>query len=182
MKKNNKGFMLVEVIVTSTVVVTAMIALYASFSRLYNNYRVKTSYYHLDSVYATKGMIESMLENNDSNNINTFISKTFHNQDYEYLIKKNNCNPSISSVCPSIQELYKVENMIFIEYDENILKNFKDQKDAEGKYLINETLRDYIDYLITYYNIKKANEDYNYIVITEIKDENNYYYANLRMR
>ncbi len=37
MMKNNKGFMLVEVIVTSTIIVTAMIGLYTSFNKIYKN-------------------------------------------------------------------------------------------------------------------------------------------------
>ena len=40
---------------------------------------------------------------------------------------------------------------------------------------------DYIDYVITYYGITK-NEEYNYIILTEMQTGDNNYYANLRMR
>ena len=47
---------------------------------------------------------------------------------------------------------------------------------------INKTFYDYIDYLITYYNLENVTDEYNYIVLTEIKEGEKYYYANLRMR
>ena len=78
MKRNNKGFMLVEVIVTSTIVVTTMILLYSSFNKLSNNYKTKNSYYNLDATYATKEMINSMLKSDDED-INEFINDTIYN-------------------------------------------------------------------------------------------------------
>ena len=38
--KNNKGFMLAEAVITSTIVLTTLIGLYATFSRLYNLYNI----------------------------------------------------------------------------------------------------------------------------------------------
>ena len=67
MLKNNKGFMLIEVIVTSTIVVTTMIALYAGYIKLYNTYKQRNSYYNIDATYATKEMLNAMLEKNNGN-------------------------------------------------------------------------------------------------------------------
>ena len=177
MIKNNKGFMLIEVIVTATIVITSMIALYIGFNKLYNSYRIKNSYYNIDAVYATRKMIDVMIKNdNQSNGINSFINKIFPIKTYGYIIENSSCVDTdlVPFNCSAIQKLYDVNNMIFIEYDPETLKKLKDEP-------LNQTFYDYIDYVINYYNIKK-NDDYTYIALTEIQDGDNYYYANLRMR
>lgn len=176
MIKNNKGFMLVEVIVTSTIVVTTMILLYSSFNKLSNNYKIKNSYYNLDATYATKEMINSMLKNEEGN-INEFINGTFYNNRYGYIIKKesNVINCTISNIsCDNLKKLYSIENMIFSEYDSESLDNLKNNES------INQTFREYIEYLIKYYSINE--HDYSYIILTEVNENGNYYYASLRMR
>ena len=80
MIENNKGFMLLEAIVTSTVVLTTLIALYTSFSKLYNNYRTKNTYYNIDSVYATKEIINTIMTNNT---LTAFINKKLTNGTYD---------------------------------------------------------------------------------------------------
>jgi hypothetical protein len=64
--------------------------------------------------------------------------------------------------------------MLFVEYDSESLNELDDS--------INQTFKEYVDYVIKYYDIKNTKEDYNYIYLTEIKNGDNYYYANLRMR
>lgn len=183
MKRNNKGFMLVEVIVTSTIVVTTMILLYSSFNKLSNNYKTKNSYYNLDATYATKEMINSILKSYDEDiydeDINEFINNTFYNNRYGYIIKKegNVINCKISNIsCDNLKKLYSIENMIFSEYDSESLDNLKNNES------INQTFREYIEYLIKYYSIKDIEHDYSYIILTEVNENGNYYYASLRMR
>lgn len=188
MIKNNKGFMLIEVIVTSTIVVTSMIALYASFNKLYNSYRTKSSYYNIDAVYATKEIINAMISTEViGQNMNKFINNTFFNNTNGYIIANNKCNSNTNEydevlynvpeyTCKSVQELYNIINMIISEYDKESLLQLKENGN------LNQTFNDYIDYVITYYGITK-NEEYNYIILTEMQTgDNNYYYANLRMR
>ena len=52
--KNNKGFMLAEVVVTSTIILTALISFYTTFNNLYRRYEIHTKYYDIDGVYAIK--------------------------------------------------------------------------------------------------------------------------------
>ena len=59
-KKRSKGFMLVELIVTSTIIVATMIGLYASFTKIYTIYQTKNNYYHIDGIYATKEMTKNI--------------------------------------------------------------------------------------------------------------------------
>ena len=172
MVRNNKGFMLVEVIVTSTVVITAMIAFYTSFNKLYNVYRTKNTYYNLDGIYASKKMINELVKYD----INKFINNAFYTKEYEYLVAGGTCLEGLSSNCVTIKDLYGIENMIFVEYDSVSINKLK------GESGINQSFVDYIDYLIGYYNIGVETTEYNYIVLTELRNEDSYYYANLRMR
>ena len=186
MGRNNKGFMLVEVIVTSTIVVTTMILLYSSFNKLSNNYKTKNSYYNLDATYATKEMINSMLKSDDGN-INEFINTVIHNATYGHIIKDGTCINLITlqnekeisitpvAICENLKELYSIKNMIFLEYDEESINNLLKEN-------INQTLKEYIEYIYKYYDIKGTETEYSYIVLTEVEEKGNYYYASLRMR
>ena len=173
MKKNNKGFMLVEVIVTSTIIVTAMIGLYTSFNKLYKNYNARNSYYNIDAVYATKAIFNDMLK---SGELNKNINDIFQNSNYEYLIKNGSCTAFVDNdSCSKILEFYKVKNMIIVEYDKEIINtNLRNT-------FQNETFKEYTDYVVSYYDVT-TNEEYSYLLLTEIYDGSNYYYANLRVR
>jgi Tfp pilus assembly protein PilE len=120
MIKNNKGFMLIEVIITSTIVLTTLIALYASFNKLYNNYRIKNNYHNLDATYATKEIINSMLKN-DEGNINNYINTIIPNSKYGYIIKNGYCTneaefnnngtpaATVPNNCSNIKKLYTIK-------------------------------------------------------------------------
>lgn len=178
MFKNNKGFMLVEVIITSTVILTGMILFYSSFNSLFSKYKEREVYHDIDAFYASKEMINTLLENN----LNSFLN-THNDKETIDLIKNGNCNSEESNYinknnfCTTLQNLYQIKNMIFTYYDENVLE--KKKKD-----LTNETFKDYIDYIVNYYNIKDANigtdsNHYTYIVITEIENNEKNYYASI---
>lgn len=173
-RRNNKGFMLVEVIITSTIVVTTMILLYSSFNKLSNNYKERNSYYNLDATYATKEMINSMLKSDDGN-INEFINTVIPNSTYGHIINNTGCVVENNTVatCSALKALYSIENMIFSEY--NSLDKLKTNN-------LNQTFKEYIEYLDKYYDIKNTKDDYSYIVLTEVYENGNYYYASLRMR
>mgnify|MGYP004563302127 CR=1 FL=1 len=178
MFKNNKGFMLVEVIITSTVILTGMILFYSSFNSLFSKYKEREVYHDIDAFYATKQMINTLLENN----LNKFLN-THDNLETIDLIENGTCKESENNYinknnfCTTLKELYQVKNMMFTYYDENVLEN-------KRKSLNNETFKDYIDYIINYYNIKEANigtntNSYTYLVITEIENNGKNYYASI---
>lgn len=167
MNKNNKGFMLVEVIVTSTVIATAMISLYSTFNKLYTSYNQKTSYHNIDGIYATKTTINYLLDND----FNVFINNTFTTSQYKILIDDTTCFNN-TDICNAIKSTYNVNKMIIAEYNKSIIETLKNTS-------INQTFKEYIDYVIGYYGIEQSNNKYNYIILTEIKDGDNYYYANL---
>lgn len=181
MKKNNKGFMLGEVIITATVIISTMVGLYASFQKIYANYNMKSNYCSLDGAYATKEMINHFLYSGTmlKTNPNKFISDTFQNQHFTFFIKDSQCQESDifnDDTCSNIQSTYQVTNMILLEYDKTTLDNEVKQEP------INQTFKDYIDYVIGYYDITSTNTKYSYLILTEINADGNYYYSNLRLR
>lgn len=174
MVKNNKGFMLIEVIITSTIVVTSLTFLYSSFSRLYNNFNIKNSYYHLDTAYATKEMTNSLIE---YNLLNKIINNKLIDNTYSYIIENNNCLLDTSPLtCSNIKKLYNIENFIITNYKLESLNKIKENTS------LNKTFIDYIDYVITYYDLENEEDNYQYIILTESKEKDKYFYSNLRMR
>lgn len=182
MKKNNKGFMLVEAIISGTVVLTSMIVLYSTFSRLYGLYSERANYYSIDGVYATKLAIDWLWDKGFGKQIN----RIFDNNQYVDLI--DGCNEggcgvfleddnseNLMNGLTDIGLNYKVNRMIIAAYDGSSLEELLKNKDIN----LNESFREYIEYVIGYYGVSNGDTQYSYIVLTEIKDGNNYYYANL---
>ena len=178
--------MLAEVIVTSTIVVTTMILLYTTFNRLYNNYKTKNTYFNLDATYATKEMIDELLE---TRYINTFIANNISGSQYANIIDSNGeCNSTfmplspgmgnqaVYDTCTSIKDLYDIKTMILVEYDEGSFDILKQD------ITLNQTFADYIEYLKKYNNIDETKEEYTYIVLTETKVNGKNYYGSLRIR
>lgn len=181
MKKNNKGFMLVEAIISGTVVLTSMIVLYSTFSRLYGLYSERANYYSIDGVYATKLAIDWLWDKDFGKQIN----RIFDNNQYVDLIV--GCNEKVYSELEEddnsknngltdIGLNYKVNRMIIAAYDGSSLELLKEKDKGIN---LNESFREYIEYVIGYYGVSNGDTQYSYIVLTEIKDGNNYYYANL---
>ena len=76
-KNNNKGFMLVEVIIVTVVIATIMTSLYVAFSRVYKVYDMKSKYSNIDGIYALNIIknyyIENITINKMINNSSTYI-------------------------------------------------------------------------------------------------------------
>lgn len=180
--KNNKGFMLAEAVITSTIVLTTLIGLYATFSRLYNLYNIRTTYFDIDGVYAIKGMIDNLIDTNKMNDVLYNLNNNFYN-----LIKQGQCINSINvrdGYCNSLIDLYKIENMYIIKYNKSAVTSLKNQN-------INQTFKDYLDYISNYYSFVDSNandstynkinadDGYKYLFVVEYKNGEDYYYSSL---
>jgi len=196
MRKNSKGFMLAEVVVSGTIIITSMVILYATFNKLYTMYNERNSYYNIDGMYASKMMADYLINDDFNNKINDI----FGNSTNYVVIANGECqlsnkrekndgtvievNASIDqNLCSGLQKAYNVNTMIITEYDKSVLlneikKDTRLNKIADGTNLIfNQTFKDYIDFVVNYYNIGDNNVNYNYIILTEIKNGDNYYYS-----
>jgi len=149
---NNKGFMLVEVIIVSVVVAVIMSSLYIAFNRVYNFYDKKETYTNLDAIYGIKTIEDYMIDEMILNGLLSSVS------DVEI-----NCESS-NTVFDNVQDVY-CEN-IFNQYKIN--KMYLMIKQANNKLNrpdgINESFRDYITYLE---NVVITNSTSNYLFIVE---------------
>ena len=155
MKKNNKGFMLVETIIVTVVVATIMTSLYIVFNRVYTAYDKKGKYTDVDAVYALKMMEDYMIDETTFNeklkntNTNSFVEITCTTETY----------------CESVFDEYNVNKMYIVKNEENALNHLIEEK-------INETFKEYLEYLI---NIGVFEETYSHLLVVEtyaIDDEN----------
>ena len=175
MVKNNKGFMLAEVVIVSTVIITTLVALYASVNRLYMLYSERSTYYNIDGVYAIKEIMDYLFDDNRLNNI--LSSDSFEEDNYIFLVSNSTCGningvdlSLDNGICDSLNSLYEIKNLVIVGYSDISAVISLD---------INNTFKDYLEYLENYY----SNDDsFSYLVILEYGDDDNLNYSNLRLR
>ena len=160
MKKNNKGFMLAEVVITSTIVMTAMINLYFTFNKIYTRYNTISTYKNLDGIYAIENITDNLIEDQ---NINTILANK-----EGVIIKDSKCKIS-EEYCINTQLAYSIENMYIVKMDNTQVDNLKTSAKA--------TLKDYIDYTKKYYKYD-AN---HYLIILEYKNGNKLNYSSMEL-
>ena len=186
--KNNKGFMLAEAVITSTVVLTTLIGLYATFSRLYNLYNIRTTYFDIDGIYAIKGIINNLLIGSNPK-LNSVLSRVGRTP--KSIINGAACDTNIfndgnsKDYCASLVTTYNVNKMYVVKYNKDSVRKLKNEAN------IHQTFKDYIDYVSNYYPFNDSNADdslenkiniddgYKYLFIVEYKNGDDYYYSNL---
>jgi hypothetical protein len=176
--KNNKGFMLVEVVITSTVIITALMGLYVTFNKLYNLYNVRDSYFDIDGVYAIKGIINYLI---DTDQLNYVANKVNENMQYNIIdVDDNNlgggCSSDInwgddSGYCANVKATYNIQKFL-------VVKKSKDQLEEIKKANINQTFYDYLSYIEDYYVF---DDNIQYLVIVEYKSGDKYNYSSLEV-
>lgn len=175
MKKNNKGFMLAEVVVTSTILLVIMISLFFTFNKIYARYNSVTAYKNIDGMYALDNFMEYIMNERENDNINKVIAKV--TSDYLFIIKKNDCQGIIdSNYCSNIQNGYNIENLVFVRQRETSVNTLINDIDKdENKSIFNNTFREYLNYIQKYYALWKAGDNtYNqnsYLLITEFRTD-----------
>ena len=157
MIKNNKGFMLAEAVITSTVVLTSLVGLYATFNRLYGAYMVRESYYDIDGFYAIREVVDYYLP------YGNFIHYLLELENREYLSLTTD---SISSV-----EVYNIRNMYILKCD-------KDSLDSLKGVVLNQTFKDYIDFVLKYYDYSEK-KSYEYLILVEYGEDDDLHYSSM---
>ena len=193
--------MLAEAIITSTIVLTTLVGLYANFMKLYNVYKIRDTYYDIDGVYAIKNAIDAMINDgslagtlvlNSSRGINTGSTSndtTDYTADYKILISgwgdKIGYNKTCFSVnsnsvyCNFLKNTYNIENMYVVKYDEESIGKLKDRSGRK----LRQTFKDYLGYVKKYYNFNMDEDNkYSYLFVVEYKKNDKYYYSSLGVR
>ena len=165
MRINRKGFMLAEVVVVSVIVCVCLVSLATGISRVSKAYDIRNRYYDVNALYmaekANLFLIEDSIINNLINNGSS--------------IKVNNDNLN------NIINFYKKDsssttNIYFSKYGKSNIENLKGEGDKQ-------TYKDFIDYLGGHLDFEGEDNDYEYILVSEIcNSENDCYYYGLKVK
>lgn len=163
--------MLAEAIITSTIVLTTLVGLYANFMKLYNVYKIRDTYYDIDGVYAIKNAIDAMID--DGSLAGTLALNT----NYKSIINNNICIVSNNNnYCNFLKDTYSIKNMYVVKYDKGSIAELKNQ-------VLNQTFKNYLNYIEKYYNFNMDDDNkYSYLFVVEYKKNDKYYYSSLGVR
>ncbi len=159
MKKREKGFMLVETLVVSTLVSVVLIALYVQFNNIVNNFDRDSRYNSVDNLYATQNVKNFILRDATGNfytNLKNLLDENIREGNSHFLKIITNCsgnsaNAYQTNACTNFDYLtrfYNIKQIIFtletvglIDIDYQLLDNSNFERfiksiknDAEVKY------------------------------------------------
>lgn len=139
-KLNGKGFMLVEVIIVTVVVVSVMTSLYVVFNRVYKMYEIKNKYSNIDGIYALS-LIRDELTDAMFFNSSDFLE--ISDSSYKNVTSSDCGGDETNNFCTAIFESYNINKVIivrgdfFVTMDDTAISNLD----------LNSTFKDYIIYL-----------------------------------
>ena len=171
MKKNNKGFMLTELMVVSVAILVLFIAVYSNFYPNIGEYENRLYYNNIDTEYAlfyTRVMYLKYLKANTTtkNNLLTNVS----NNNYVTLIENGTCNNynfsnEFLNKCNINAKKFNIKTLILTSYNPEKIKT---SSFTDGK------LAKYISYIPNY---NSDDELYRLIIKTDYGYANSNFYS-----
>ncbi len=124
MKKRQKGFMLVETLVVSTLVSTVLIALYLQFNNIVKNFDRDFHYNSVDNLYAAQNIKNFILQDNNGTfykNLKIILEQNIASNNNRFLEVLTDCsgnsgNAYRTEACQRLTTLtsfYQVKQIIF---------------------------------------------------------------------
>ena len=169
MRINRKGFMLAEVVVVSIIVCVCLVSLATGISRVSKAYDTRNRYYDVNALYMAEKANLYLIEDDGDININKLISngasKKIDNESLNNIISFYKSADSGSTT-----------NIYFSKYGKNNIESLKGAGDKQ-------TYKDFIDYLGGHLDFEGEDNDYEYILVSEIcNSENDCYYYGLKVK
>lgn len=158
MIKNNKGFMLAEVVIVSAVLITTLVSLYAGFAKVYKAYEERSSFFDTDSIYALKSIEDTLIDEGLFNNIINEINTSNY---VSYLAENLTDDSYINSYLKELLGNYNIEYFYITKYDNASLTTII-ESDTD-----NIVFNDFLTYLQKNLNF---DDNYNYIFLSKTKD------------
>lgn len=121
---NNKGFMMAELVVVSSVIVLTLTGLYISYNKIISSYRQIINYYDIGFYYKLGYYNMSLYKNGK---LNTTLSEVDTN---DYIQLSNDMGITVDTT-----------DVVYIIKDKDVLPTLKTK-------VTHQTYKDYIDYLI----------------------------------
>ena len=163
MKKNNKGFLMVETVVVSTFVMFVLIVLYAQFSTLLVNYNKSYTYNTSNNIYNLSAIRDYLIENQGEGN--TTLNSYLNSSKIPYIIiySDGKCNQNISlsnvSFCTELAQAGKFKTILYTNSDVTDLKEY-----------INSNHNNVIKQKFKNFIVKINNTEYKKRLIAEYED------------
>lgn len=125
-KMNDKGFMMAELVVVSSIVLVVLVAMYTSFNKIYSIYKSRIGYYDVTTLYRLGFYRDVLVYNNTIEGL-----------------KNNAVSSGIVEITNSIPGEDNVDDKVFMIY------NNKKKIDSSifGSINVSSTFKDYVDYL-----------------------------------
>lgn len=136
MRKDNRGFMLAEVIIVSSIIVTVLVTMYTGLNKLFVKYDELSRYYNVDAIYLAKNVEDYLI---DSYQMGSVISNSL-SSGYVDLRDGGYFNNAENLISDDVVKLYFIGNYekTFNNVDEDNLKSLK----GGERYFA-----DYVDYV-----------------------------------
>lgn len=133
MRKDNRGFMLAEVIIVSSIVVTVLVTMYTGLNKLFVKYDELSRYYNVDAIYMAKNVEDYLI---DSYQMGSVISNS-SSVGYVDLRDGGYFNNAENLISNDVVKLYFIGN-----YEKSFDDNLNSLKGSDDKYFA-----DYVDYV-----------------------------------
>ncbi len=121
MKKNSKGFMLVETLVATTIIVSALLFLYIQYSTITNNYNESFTYNTTNGLYSAYNIKNYILEDGYENLVSELSDEEYIDitscQD-DYFDDEDYCLSLVANM-NIVKLLFTFENVENIDYNVN---------------------------------------------------------------
>ena len=112
---------------------------------------MRSSYYGIDGVYAIREFVNSLMSSGDIKLLSKVSPEAnVEGADHYYgFIIGGECNNEIpaNSYCNVLKNEYSINNLYVVKYEKKSLLQFKDLS-------LNNTFKDYVDFVISYYNFR----------------------------
>ena len=157
MKKNSKGFMLIDTLIVSITVSAILIYLYFQFSNVNDSYNKSFMYNTVEGLYAGADIKENILYNGKDEIYSNINSNSFTDL--------SNCPATYYNNIEYCQMLYETLNIKTVLVTKSNLNNIKSAMDSnQNKNTYDETIRDLIN--------KSPDSSDGYQIFIEFNDGN----------
>ena len=167
-KLNNKGFMLVEVVITSSVIAATLVGLFITLNKVSSSYEKRNRYYDLDAQ-------QLAIEFNEFAERNAIILSDVSDGKIVDTIEQEEMRKFETSFEPLLEKLNRYCCIYTASYNKDSISNLVDSNSTDS-------FNDYIEYLKNSFD---SNTVYSYVVIVEMwnrEDINDYYYYALKVK
>lgn len=133
---NNKGFMMAEVVVVSSIILVALVGLYTSYNKIFSIYNQRVNYYDVATLYELASIRDNnfgSLTLNSTNNVNgKLIYYVSLDSVKNKTISKTNLNETFKDYLDYLSTSLDFDNMKINEFEVNNIL-VMEKCDSDGK-------------------------------------------------